>query len=213
MQRKLLVLDSRYRINPEDKDGSEYKFKLNGNIKLKGKIRLEQFVFQNSQYVFSQEKNTNKFIYTDDDNDNKVVEFLGKFDNVDTFVQRFNSVMQLNSLPIRMIYTSYLYEIKIMNPNATTFELKEFGDNGRFLDLLGFAKINQGQNVYTNVNVPKIFSQSPIYISIPEIGTYDTITRNSRPFTFLVLSQPGFKVVTNINNTFENDFYVKDKDT
>ena len=94
MQRKLLVLDSKYRINPEDKDGSEYKFKLNGNIKIKGKIRLEQFIFQNSQYVFSQEKNTNKFIYSDEDTEDKVIEFLGKFDNTDNFVKRFNKVME-----------------------------------------------------------------------------------------------------------------------
>ena len=53
--RQLLVLDSKFRTNPEDKDHS-YKFKLNGRIRFDGMIRLEQFIFQNSQYVFSSEK-------------------------------------------------------------------------------------------------------------------------------------------------------------
>ena len=63
--RQLLVLDSKFRTNPEDKDHS-YKFKLNGRIKFNGMIRLEQFIFQNSQYVFSSEKKTDKFIYTEE---------------------------------------------------------------------------------------------------------------------------------------------------
>jgi len=63
-----------------------------------------------------------------------------------------------------------------------------------------------------NENVPKLFSQRPIYISLPEVGVYSAIIRNSKPFTFLVLSKPGFEIVSNINNTFENNFYVKDKE-
>ena len=54
-QRHLLVLDSKFRINPEDKEHL-YKFKLNARIRFNGNIKLEQFIFQNSQYVFSSEK-------------------------------------------------------------------------------------------------------------------------------------------------------------
>ena len=64
-QRQLLVLDSKFYTNPEDKDHS-YKFKLNGRIRFDGMIRLEQFIFQNSQYVFSSEKKSDKFIYTEE---------------------------------------------------------------------------------------------------------------------------------------------------
>ena len=61
--RQLLVLDSHFRTNPEDKDHL-YKFKLNARIKFNGMLKLEQFIFQNSQYVFSSEKKTDKFIFT-----------------------------------------------------------------------------------------------------------------------------------------------------
>ena len=77
------------------------------------------------------------------------------------------------------------------------------------MSLIGFKKLNQG----ANVNTPKLFSQSLIYISIPELGTYSITTKginsSSEPYTFLVLSKPGFEIVSNINNTFAN---VKDKD-
>ena len=63
--KNLLVLDSRYRTNQEDQDGYAYKFKLNRNVKLNGPVRLEQFIFQNSQYVFSEEKKSNKFLLND----------------------------------------------------------------------------------------------------------------------------------------------------
>ena len=211
MQRQILVLDSKYRTNPENINGSEYKFKLNKKIKLQGNIKLEQFIFQNSQYVFSQEKKTHMFIYSDEEIQ-KNIEFFGKFDNTDAFVKRFNEVMQTNQLNIRMIYTTYLYEIKITHLEGKVFQLEEFGNEGKFLDLLGFKQMNQGAYEYTNINVPKLFAQDLIYINFPEIGTYDTTTKNSRPFTFLVLSQPGFETITNINNTFENVFHVSDKE-
>ena len=66
MQMQSIVLDSKFRTNPEDKE-HVYKFKLNTKMKINGMIRLEQFIFQNSQYVFSQEKKSNKFIYRDED--------------------------------------------------------------------------------------------------------------------------------------------------
>ena len=43
-QRQLLVLDSKFRTNPEDKDHL-YKFKLNARIIFNRKIKLEQFIF------------------------------------------------------------------------------------------------------------------------------------------------------------------------
>ena len=59
-QRQLLVLDSKFRVNPEDKDHL-YKFKFDAKIRFNGKIKLEQFIFQNSQYVFSHERNQTDF--------------------------------------------------------------------------------------------------------------------------------------------------------
>jgi len=40
------------------------------------------------------------------------------------------------------------------------------------MDLIGFKRLNQGSNIYTNINTPKLFSQRLIFISIPELGTY-----------------------------------------
>ena len=68
-QRHLLVLDSKFRINPEDKEHL-YKFKLNARIRFNGNIKLEQFIFQNSQYVFSSEKKSDRFIYTEEGGEN-----------------------------------------------------------------------------------------------------------------------------------------------
>ena len=89
-QRQLLVLDSKFRTNPEDKDHS-YKFKLNGRIRFDRRIRLEQFIFQNSQYVFSTEKKTDKFIYTEEGEDGNphdhTINLKGMFDNTDSFIK------------------------------------------------------------------------------------------------------------------------------
>ena len=81
-ERSLLVLDSHFRTNPEDKDHL-YKFKLNARIKFDGIIRLEQFIFQNSQYVFNPEKKSDKIIYTEDSHDPVVINLKGMFDNTD----------------------------------------------------------------------------------------------------------------------------------
>ncbi len=53
-----------------------------------------------------------------------------------------------------------------------------------------------------NVNVPKLFANNLIFLSLPEIGTHVT----TQPFTFLALSQGGFEVASNIKNTFANQF-------
>ena len=51
---------------------------------------------------------------------------------------------------------------------------------------------------------------------MPEIGTYSITTKginsSSKPYTYLVVSKPGFEIVANINNTFANEFYVNDRD-
>ena len=214
-QRQLLVLDSHFRTNPEDKD-HVYKFKLNARIRFDGMIRLEQFIFQNSQYVFSPEKKSDKFIYTEEDHDPVVINIKGMFDNTDAFVKYFNEIMSNNNIRIRMTYISALYEIKIQHLDGINFSLEEYYNDGTFMSLIGFKKSNQDANVYTNVDTPKLFSQSLIYISIPELGTYSITTKgiysSSKPYTYLVLSKPGFEIVSNINNTFANEFYVKDKD-
>ena len=181
-------------------------------------IKLEQFIFQNSQYVFSPEKRSDKFIYTEEGNDPIDININGMFDNIDAFVKGFNDVMSINGIQIRMKYTASLYEIKILrNDNQDTkFSLEEYYDNGTFMDLIGFRRSNEGSNVYTNINTPKLFSQRIIFISIPELGTYSITTRginsSSKPYTYLVLSKPGFEIVANINNTFANEFYVNDRD-
>ena len=77
-------------------------------------IRLEQFIFQNSQYVFSSEKKTDKFIYTEEGHDH-TINLKGMFDNTDSFVKYFNEIMSNNDIRIRMTYISALYEIKIQH--------------------------------------------------------------------------------------------------
>ena len=121
-QRQLLVLDSKFRTNPEDKDHL-YKFKLNARIRFNGMIKLEQFIFQNSQYVFSSEKKTDKFIYTEEGHDPVVINLKGMFDNTDSFVKYFNEIMSNNVISIRMTYISTLYEIKIQHLDGMNFSL------------------------------------------------------------------------------------------
>ena len=89
-----------------------------------------------------------------------------------------------------MIYISALYEIRIQHLDGINFSLEDCYDEGNSLmDLIGFKKLNQGNNVYTNVNTPKLFSQSLIYISIPELGTYSITTKgissSSKPYTIV----------------------------
>ena len=127
-------------------------------------IKLEQFIFQNSQYVFSSEKKSDKFIYTEEGEDGNphdpvVINLKGMFDNTDSFVKYFNEVMSDNGIRIRMTYISSLYEIKIQHLDGVNFSLGEYYDEGIFMDLIGFKKLNQGANVYTNVNTPKLFSR------------------------------------------------------
>ena len=113
---------------------------------------------------------------------------------------------------IKITYSNILYEFQIQHLDGKEFSLEEYYNDGNFMDLLGFNHSIQGANAYTNINVPKLFAQRPIYILIPEIGTYSTIAKGMKPYTFLVLSKPGFEIVSNINNTFDNSFYVKDKE-
>ena len=107
---------------------------------------------------------------------------------------------------IRMKYIALLYELQIQHLDGINFSLEEYYDDGAFLDLIGFKRLNQGSNFYVNINTPKLFSQRLIFISILELGTYSITTKginsSSKPYTFLVLSKPGFEIVANINNTF-----------
>ena len=209
MQKQLLILESKYRTNTQDTNGSEYKFKLKTNININGTVRLEQFIFQNSQYTFSADKKSDKFVFTSNTGVPTTITIQGKFDTIDDFVKRFNVVTA--GLNITMIYTSYLYEIKITHTQGLSFGLSEYYTDGTFTSLIGYNKINQGLSVYTNIDTPKLFSQNLIYIAIPELGCYSVTTKDSRPFTFAVLTQQGFEVVANINNTFANSFYVSNK--
>ena len=199
----LLVLDSRYRINQEDVDGYSYKFKLNKKIRINGPVRLEQFIFQNSQYVFSKEKKSDKFLI---DNTPYIIE--GRFENIDSFVKAFN----VYSPNVKMSYSPQLYEIKVQHLTGAVFSFKEYYDDGNFMALLGYKKINEGINFYTNINIPRLFSQTLTYITIPELGVYNTYTMGSKPYTFLIAGQPGFEIVSNINNTFANIFHVSDRE-
>ena len=179
-------------------------------------IKLEQFIFQNSQYVFSSEKKSDRFIYTEEGEEPITVNMKGMFDNIDTFVKRFNEIMMGGEIRIRMLYTTHLYEIKIQHLDGVNFSLDEYYNDGTFMDLIGFKRLNEGTNVYTNINTPKLFSQRLIFISMPELGTYSINTKginsSSKPYTYLVVSKPGFEIVANINNTFANEFYVNDRD-
>ena len=86
------------------------------------------------------------------------------FDNIDAFVKGFNEVMLSNGLQIRMKFTASLYEIQIQHLDGTNFSLEEYYDDGTFMDLIGFRRLNQGSNFYTNINTPKLFSQRLIFI-------------------------------------------------
>ena len=153
---------------------------INKSIQINDPVGLEQFIFQNSQYVFSSEKRSNKFVYTDINGIKTVIIFEGKFETIDDFVKQFNKVTQ--TLNIKMAYTSYLHEIKIQHLNGNIFGHSEYYSlDGTFMKLIGFNKVNQGQNVYTNINTPKLFSQSLIYVSLPGFGTYNTITQGKKP--------------------------------
>lgn len=110
-----------------------------------------------------------------------------------------------------MTYTQALYEIKIQHTAGQNCSFKEYYDDGIFMDLLGFIKTNTGNNVYTNVNIPRLFSQTLIYITIPELGVYNTYTQGSKPYAYLIACQPGFEIIANINQSFENSFIVSDK--
>ena len=54
------------------------------------------------------------------------------------------------------------------------------------MGLIGFNRLKQGSNFYTNVDTPKLFSQRLIFISMPELGTYSItakgINTSSKPF-------------------------------
>jgi hypothetical protein len=78
--------------------------------------------------------------------------------------------------------------------------------------LLGFPKVNEGISFYTNNNIPRLFSQTLTYITIPELGVYNSYVQGSKPYTFLIAGQPGFEIVSNINNTFANSFFVSDRE-
>ena len=99
-------------------------------------LKLEQFIFQNSQYVFSPEKKSDKFIYTEDGNLPITINIKGMFDNTDTFVKYFNEIMSSNGIRIRMTYVSRLYEIKIQHLDGTNFSLGNIMMMGHSLILL-----------------------------------------------------------------------------
>ncbi len=77
-----------------------------------------------------------------------------------------------------------------------------------FLNLLGFAGPLTGSVAYVSTGVPKLVSKHILYISIPDIGSDNTQANNSRPFTFLVVADPGLQTVMNTNDTFDNKFMV-----
>jgi hypothetical protein len=206
--KQTIVLDSRYRINPEVTDGSIYKFRTSTHLNFKSTVRMEQFIFQNSQYVFSDEKGTSTLNFTIN-NQETTVKFYGTFTTVDDFIKAFNKTMDDNQLPnIRISYNVFLNESQIQNTDQKVFTLSGKG----FLDLLGYQDNLQGQMFYKNTNVPKLFNQDLIYITIPELGYYTSVIKGisggtTMNYTFMVLSPPGFQITSTYNNTFENDFY------
>ena len=152
-QRQLLVLDSTFCTNPEDKDHL-YKFKFNARIKFNGMIKLEQFIFQNSQYVFSSEKKSDRLIYTKDGNPPMTINIKGMFDNTDSFVKHFNEIMTTNGIRIRMKYTASLYEIQIQHLDGTNFSLEEYYDDGTFMDLISSSCVRRKS--FSNTSPPQL---------------------------------------------------------
>lgn len=209
----ILVLDSRYRYNKEDNSGYEYKFKLNRTLKLSGNVKLEQFVFQNSQYTFSSENKSNKFIFENITVPSGPIPITitGTFNNIDDFLKAFNDAV--NPYNITLSFNKQLYELTLRHSYGYQFKFNEFYDNGGFMNMIGFNKINEGSTSYTNVNIPKLFSQSLIYITIHEIGLINTFVENSKPYTFAITTQSGFEISYSQNNTFENTFYVDNRET
>ena len=107
-----------------------------------------------------------------------------------------------------MKYIASLYEIQIQrnDDQGTNFSLEEYYDDGTFMDLIGFNRLNQGSNFYTNINTPKLFSQRLIFISMPELGTYSItakgVNTSSKPYTYLVLSRvPIISTQQNMKST------------
>ena len=84
-------------------------------------LKLEQFIFQNSQYVFSPEKKSDKIIYTEDGKLPATIIIKGMFDNTDAFVKGFNEIMSSNGFQTRMKYIASLYEIQIQHLGGTNF--------------------------------------------------------------------------------------------
>ena len=64
--------------------------------------------------------------------------------------------------------------------------------------------------------IPQSFSHRDLYLFLCLNSVHTIITKginsSSKPYTYLVLSKPGFEIVANINNTFANEFYVNDRD-
>ena len=98
-----------------------------------------------------------------------------------------------------------------MHNQDQTFGPSEYYTDGTFMSLIGYNKLNQGQNTYTNTDTQKLLSQNLIYTTIPELGCYNVTTKDSKPFTFAVLTQQGFEVLANTNNKFVNSFYIRNK--
>ena len=200
--RSILLLDSRNKIN-NDSDGYEFRFKLNKYIDMKGKVKIESFVFQNSEYVFSSKNKSDKFVFENLTTETGpiIVCITGTFTDATSFVQKFNSLMSIYN--VKMTYTPELYEFKVMHTGGNLIRFDDFyGESGNFMTLIGFQTTNTGSSFYTNTRIPKMFSYQNIFIYIPEFGTYDCYTSGSKPFTFLIHSKPSFETVIKNNETY-----------
>ena len=84
-------------------------------------------------YVFSPEKKSDRFIYTEEGNYLPVtINIKGMFENTDAFVKGFNEVMSNNGIQIRLKYTASLYDIRIQHLDGTNFSLEEYYNEGTF---------------------------------------------------------------------------------
>ena len=79
--------------------------------------------------MFSSEKKTDKFIYTEEGEEGNprdhTINLKSMFDNTDSFVKYFNELMSNNDIRIRMTCISALYEIKIQHLDGVNFSLGE----------------------------------------------------------------------------------------
>lgn len=204
MVRKQILLDSRYNLSP-DVNNKGYSFKFDKVIEMSaGELRIENFIFQNSEYVFSSanERKTERFIFQNVTQDGPLYDFTikGTFADANSFLSKFNSL--LTSHNVKMTYNAEELEFKIFHTGGDVFKFSDYYDDGKFMEMLGFEHTNEGANFYVNTKIPKLFSTQNLFIYMDEIGAYDGQVVGIQPYTFVIQTKPSFETIINNNETY-----------